>query len=238
MTASAPPRSTLAANATGVKLQVHRRKADIVADYLREQIVSGGMVPGQRITLSDLASETGMSQMPVREAMMRLQSEGLLVDEPHKGMRVAPVSRRDVAELFEVRVELEGLAAFRACHASDAEMVADLGAINDRFAAAELASDFSAMGSLNWAFHRRILDAAGSSQLARLLEDVWTRSYRYRVGYRLIPGHAALTVIEHRAIITAIEAGNAEGARTAARTHIARGGSSFEAVLAAQEAES
>jgi len=227
----------LTSDGANSRLPVHRRKADLVTDFLREQIVSGAMVPGQRITLGELAAKTGMSQMPVREAMLRLQSEGLLVDEPHKGMSVAPVSRRDAAELFEVRVELEGLAADRASRNADGALEAELSAVNDRFAAAERANDFSAMGELNWAFHRRILVAADSSQLARLLEDVWTRSFRYRVGYRLIPGHAKLTVIEHREIIRAIAARDAEGARAAARAHVSRGGSSFEAVLAAQEAE-
>ncbi|MCL4188689.1 MAG: GntR family transcriptional regulator [Rhodobacteraceae bacterium] len=213
---------------------VHRRKTDLVADYLREQIINGTIEPGRRLTLADLAAEFGMSQMPVREALLRLEREGLLLGEPHKGMRVPPVSRRDAQELFEVRAELEALAAYRAVQAGDPALAGDLEALNARFAAACAGGDYPGMGTANWAFHRRILAAAGSAQLARLLEDVWTRSFRYRLGYRLIPGRARHTVEEHAAIIAAAAAGDAAAARAAARAHIERAGAELDRVVDAQ----
>jgi DNA-binding GntR family transcriptional regulator len=160
---------------------VHRKKADLVADYLREQIVNGTYEPGRRMPLADLARDLGLSHMPVREALLRLEREGLVIGEPHKGMRVARLSRQDAEELFEIRCELEGLAAWRACRAGDPRLAADLDAINACFSEAYDATDFTARGTENWAFHRRILAAADSGQLARLLEDVWTRSFRFRL---------------------------------------------------------
>lgn len=199
---------------------LHRRKTDLVYEYLREQIINGTYAPGQRMTLAELSAELDLSHMPVREALLKLEREGLLVSEPHKGMRVARPSLRDAQELFAIRCELEGLAAFLACTAEDADLVADLEAINTDFAAAYQAQDFTAMGAANWTFHRRILQAAGSAQLSRFLEDVWTGSARYRLGYQLIPGRALHTITEHQAIIEAIAAGRPDAAREAARAHI------------------
>ena len=205
---------------TGKSPILHRRKTDLVYEYLREQIINGTYAPGQRMTLAELSAELDLSHMPVREALLKLEREGLLVSEPHKGMRVVRPSLRDAQELFEIRCELEGLAAHLACKAGDADLVPDLEAINADFASAYRAQDFTAMGAANWTFHRRILQAAGSAQLSRFLEDVWTASARYRLGYQLIPGRAEHTITEHQAIIEALARNDPEAAREAARAHI------------------
>jgi DNA-binding GntR family transcriptional regulator len=214
---------------------LHRKKADLVYEYLREQIINGSYAPGQRMTLQDLSNELGLSHMPVREALLRLERENLLVSEPHKGMRVVRPSPRAAQELFEIRCELEGLAAFRASQAQEADLPADLRAINADFSEAFASQDFSAMGSANWTFHRRILQAAASEQLSRVLEDVWTSSARYRLGYQLIPGRAERTIIEHNAIILAIEGGDGTAARDAARAHIEKAGAELALTVSAED---
>lgn len=201
---------------------VHRKKPDIAYDYLREQVVNGSFAPGQRVTLAEMSAACGMSQMPVREAMLRLQREGLLESEPHKGMRVVELSLRDARELFAIRTELEGLAAHGACAARDSALVADLQRINQRFIDALAAADLPAMGVANSAFHQRIRQASGNVQLGRMLHDLWTGSQRYRMGYKLIPGRAECTIDEHARMIAAIASGDPEQARGAARTHIQR----------------
>ncbi|QQR38422.1 GntR family transcriptional regulator [Devosia rhizoryzae] len=215
---------------------LHRKKADLVYEYLREQIINGTYAPGQRMTLADLSQELGLSHMPVREALLRLEREGLLASEPHKGMRVVSLSLKDAEELFEIRCELEGLSAFRAATSGDTELVDDLLSINGDFADAYGRHDFTAMGSANWMLHRRMLQAAGSAQLTRVLEDHWTSSARYRSGYQLIPGRAQQTIIEHDAIIAAIRDGDADAARLAARRHIQLAGSDL-AIIVAKKAE-
>jgi DNA-binding GntR family transcriptional regulator len=210
----------------------HRKKADLAYEYLREQIINGNYAPGRRMPLAELSQELGLSHMPVREALLRLEQEGLLESEPHKGMRVVRLSLRDAQELFEIRCELEGLSAWRAARSGDADLVADLEAINADFADAYQRQDFTAMGSANWMLHRRMLQAAGSVQLTRLLEDHWASSSRYRSGYRLIPGRARHTIAEHDGIIAAIRNGDPEEARAAAREHIRRAGLEMEAIVA------
>jgi DNA-binding GntR family transcriptional regulator len=210
----------------------HRRKVDLVYEHLREQIVNGTYAPGRHMTLSELSAELGLSHMPVREALLKLEREGLLISEPHKGMRVVRPSLRDAREIFQVRCELEGLAASLACSAADPRLADDLETINADFADAYARQDYTAMGTANWTFHRRILQAAGSAQLSRFLEDVWTGSLRYRLGYQLIPGRARHTIDEHADIISAIRDGNAEAARSAARRHIEKAGRELALTMA------
>ena len=208
-----------------------RTKADLAYEHFREQIVNGTYAPGQRLTLADLSKGLGLSQVPVREALLRLEREGLLESEPHKGMRVMRLSLADAQELFEIRCELEGLAAFRACRAGEQELAADLARINESFATAFARGDYTRMGYANWDFHRRILQAAASGQLIRMLEDVWTRSFRFRLGYRLIPGRAEGTVAEHARIVEAIRTGDPDAARAAARDHIMRAGADLHVTM-------
>jgi len=210
---------------------MHRKKADLVYEYLREQIINGTYPPGRRMTLADLSGELGLSHMPVREALLKLEREGLLVSEPHKGMRVVRLSLKDAQELFEIRCELEGLSAWRAAQSGDTDLADDLVSINADFADAYRRQDFTAMGSANWMLHRRILQAAASGQLTRVLEDHWTASQRYRSGYQLIPGRAHQTISEHDAIIAAIRTGDAEAARTAARAHIQKAGAELALIV-------
>ena len=215
---------------------MHRKKADLVYEYLREQIINGTYAPGRRMTLADLSGELGLSHMPVREALLKLEREGLLVSEPHKGMRVVELSLKDAQELFEIRCELEGLSAWRAAQAGDEDLADDLSSINADFADAYRRQDFTAMGSANWMLHRRILQAADSAQLTRVLEDHWSASQRYRSGYQLIPGRAQQTITEHEAIIDCIRRGDAEAARTAARAHIQKAGAELATVVSGQAA--
>lgn len=215
---------------------IPRKKADYAYDQLRESILDGRYPPGRRMMLAELSGELGLSHMPIREALLRLESEGLLISEPHKGMRVSELSIDDVADLFEVRSALEGLAVHKAGLSGDVTLAADLTAINDSFADAYRNGDFTAMGTANSLFHKRILQAAGNAQLTRLLNDIWLSSASHRMGYRLIEGHAEQAIAEHREIIAALARADADGARAVLQRHIERGGASLTAVLERKEA--
>ncbi|WP_293868172.1 GntR family transcriptional regulator [uncultured Alsobacter sp.] len=214
---------------------VHRTKSDLAYAYIRERIFTGELAPGQKLTLALLAELTGMSHMPIREATLRLEGEGLIHSTPHKEMRVAPLSRHDAQEVFQIRGALEGLSASLACARTDAALLDRLRATNGEFAAAQRVADHWEMGEANWRFHRLILDAAGSGQLANLLEGVWAKCRRFRLGYRLIPGRAAATVKEHDAVIAAFERGDEDAARTSMADHVARASHDLLSMLAADE---
>ena len=215
---------------------VHKKKADLACDFLREQIVSGKYEPGQRITLAELAAACNMSNMPVREALVRLEQEGLLQSEAHRGVRVSTLSLREIRELFAVRAELEGMTAAHACAAGDGALARDLERHNLRFADALRSGDFVGMNEANLAFHDRMVAAAGNAYLARLLGDIRTASRRYRSGYRLIPGRAEATVSEHAQLNEAFAARDAERARSAAITHIRHAGEEFTRMIIERQA--
>ncbi|MBL8700508.1 MAG: GntR family transcriptional regulator [Alphaproteobacteria bacterium] len=201
-------------------LPEHRKKSELVYAYLREQILSGTYAPGQRLTLQGLAAELSTSHMPIREAALRLERDGLLQIAPHRDMRVTPLSPRDAHELFRIRAALEALAARTACEHGAAACVPAMRAANGEFAAALARGDLAAMAAANWAFHRSILAAADNLHLAQLLEDLWARCQRFRSGYKLIPGRAAATIAEHDRIIAAMERGDPAAADATTFRHV------------------
>src|SRR5215813_12643941 len=88
----------------------YRTKADMVYDYVREQILSGELQPGDPVPISHVARELGVSDIPAREGVKRLENAGLLTFETHKGAVVARMGRAEVEEMFAIRTELEALA--------------------------------------------------------------------------------------------------------------------------------
>lgn len=198
----------------------HQTKSEAAYAFLREQILSGALQPGERITLARLSEDLGVSLMPVREALGRLSRDGLVEVTPYKDARVAPMSRRDVEDIFSVRAALEAHAMELAVRRAGAALAEPLEAINARFAEAVAASDFAAMNDANRAFHELVLARADNDHLARFLEEIWMKCARYRAGFRLIPGRRTSAVTEHEAIIAAVVANDPASAAAAARAHI------------------
>src|SRR5689334_2040629 len=87
-----------------------RTRVDTAARILRERILGGVIAPGARLMISPVAKELDMSIIPVREAVKRLESEGLVDHVPHKGARVRPISTKDLVDLYQLRIELESYA--------------------------------------------------------------------------------------------------------------------------------
>jgi DNA-binding GntR family transcriptional regulator len=213
MTATAAAPSPLAPAA-------YRTKAEIVYAQLREQILSGGLAPGQRITLAGLAKQLEVSVMPIRDALARLEREGLVSQTPHRDIHVTDLAVHDITQLFDIRGALEALAARTAAQNAASRCAEQLVSADARMRGAYAARDFYAMADANWGFHRAILAAAGNPHLARMLEDVWARCFRFRLGYKLIPGRAEATFTEHAAIIAAMRAGDEAAVAAAAQDHV------------------
>ena len=214
---------------------VHRTKGEMAHLYLREQILSGALRPGQRLTLSALAKMLNTSQMPIRDALVRLEQEGLVQITPHTDIHVVKLEARDALELFQIRAVLEGLAARLACENDAPGCVAALSHHNQQFARAFERNDFAEMADANWAFHRVILRAADNSHLTREIEDVWDRCFRFRLGYKLIPGRARSTIAEHDAVIAAMRSGDPASSASAAILHVEQAGRDLQKILRASE---
>lgn len=154
-------------------------KADFVHDMIRKQILSGEISPGQRMRQEHLANQLGASITPLREAIRRLQTEGLVLVEAHKDAVVAPLSKTELRELFETRMPLDGQsAALAAIRRTDADLE------NIRAALTSLQSHPSAESTdvvrMNFDFHQAVWVASHNHILIGMLDSLWARSERYR----------------------------------------------------------
>ncbi len=147
-----------------------RSLADDVADRLRAAIISGHFGPGERLREETLAKTIGVSRGPVREALVRLQREGLIVMRRNRGAVVARLSAEDLDEVYSLRVAIEVLAVERAAERAGGEGLARLQAIVDRIAAAVARGvEASEAAELDMAFHDELYELADH----RRLRDVW-----------------------------------------------------------------
>lgn len=209
-------------------------KGDVAYVELRERILSGGLQPGARLAQHELAVELGMSLTPLREAVRRLSSEGLIDLDSQRDARVASMSAAEARQLFEVRLSLDPTAAELAAQRRTDSDVAAL-----RSSAARLLPVTRAWGeealTAHRAFHRALYLASRNDVLIRMLDDLWDKSDRYRrIGLELPPGEEPRTRDhrEHHDLVDLIAAGDAAGARSLMSAHIERSltGSAIDAL--------
>jgi DNA-binding GntR family transcriptional regulator len=216
--ASAPARSPTAAEAA------HAR--------LRAMILDNHLPPGTQLLEAELALELGLSRTPVREAMLRLQADGLVAVTPRHGMRVLPVSAADMRDIYDVLESLEPKAAeLLALRRLPPAQLAPLHAACDAMEAAIAREDRPAWAAADEAFHRDLLALCGNRRLGAMVMQLWDQSHRARMlTLNLRPLPAASTA-EHRAIMVAIAAGDGDGARELFRLHRRRGGAEMIALI-------
>jgi DNA-binding GntR family transcriptional regulator len=191
-----------------------------VYDALIDLIVSGELPPGQHMVETDLARQLGVSRQPIREALHRMEAEGWVDLRPSQGAFVHVPTDSEVDELLDVRALLEAETARLAAAAARPEQVARLRDICQRGLTAAERDDFGAAVTANNAFHAEVAAIAGNSMLAELAEIVGRRVQWY---YRLVaPARGHISWAEHRELIDAIEAADAERAQQLARTHTQR----------------
>jgi DNA-binding GntR family transcriptional regulator len=218
-----------------------RARPQQVYERLRELIIDGRLPPGARIIETDVAARLGVSRTPVRGALQRLQQEGYVVDSPtlrQTRPTVAPLTSDDARELFLLVGALEGLAAHRAALGAPGDrtaLAAALAEINDAFSAAAAASrpNHARIFELDERFHRRYMEVAGPRLLA-LHDTVKPQAERYERWYvSMLTAELPTSVLEHRAIIRAIRAGDADDAQRAVETNWRNAAERLAAVVAA-----
>lgn len=197
-----------------------QRLADQVYDVLRGRILDRSLVPGDRLSVPLIAVELKLSRSPVREAVQRLVLQGLAEEEFHRGARVAGVDAADLADVFAVRGTLEGLAASLAATHHTADLVTVLRASISDHTAAIAAGDEQRIIAADQAFHQALLDAADNPHLDRALGPLLGRAQVAMLSGDLSrwPRKA---VAEHKRILAAVRAGDADAAEQAAREHMA-----------------
>ena len=184
--------------------------------------MSGQLRPGTFIRQDRIAEELQLSGTPVREGLMALRGEGFVVLKPRRGFVVAPLSGRDIHDLFVAQALLAGELAARATDELDPAAIASLEEIDGDVNRAAANGDVAEVERLNHEFHRFINLRADSARLSWML-SVSVR-FAPRRFYATIPGWAEASARDHEAVLSAFRAGDAEAARTAMRTHVEHAG--------------
>lgn len=194
-------------------------KQERVYRAIRERILEGAYGPGYRVVIDALAEEFGVSALPVREAIRRLEAEGLVVYRANAGAQVAPADPAAFEQEMSVLAVLEGYATALAAPAIDRREISRLTAINDRMIEAMTTMDSLAFARLNHEFHDLIATHCPNEALVRMMRDVGRRLDAIRrTVFVQIPYRGADSVAEHRALVTLI----AEGAPAAEIERAAR----------------
>jgi DNA-binding GntR family transcriptional regulator len=189
-------------------------------DALREAIIRGDIAPDARLVESDISTTFDMTRGAVRTALIRLEQDGLVVREPHRGARVRRVSDEEAVEILQARAVLEGLAAGQA-----AERIDDAGGARLRACLArqrELLEHGDLLGAsdANAELHAALLELSGHGTAIRLINSLSARTVRYQYRTILIPGRSTASVAEHTAIVEAVIAGRPRDAERAMRKHL------------------
>jgi DNA-binding GntR family transcriptional regulator len=190
-------------------------KTDLVAALIRELIITGELAAGEQLRQRDLAQRFHVSQTPVREAMRRLESEGLVVGDAHRGFTVVEPDDGPVEENFQIRAALESLGASLAARKIDEPGLARLQALNDRMRA--LPEGDPRYADLNREFHfTTVYEYARSPLLLTLMRLLWAS---LQSGPQVLRSHAE-SARQHDAILGALRAGDAAAASARTYQHI------------------
>jgi len=192
-----------------------------VATYVRGLIISGAVQPGEFLRMEPIAEAVGVSNTPVREGLLALQSEGFVRLVPRRGFVVAPFSAQDVHDLFWAQAQLAGELAARAAVNITPEQLKGLVEVHKLHGEAIAAGDLERVSELGHEFHRHINRAANSYRLALLLKSIVKQLPSEF--YVHIEGQLAATVKKHRRLVTVLRKGEADKARALMEEHVLEG---------------
>jgi DNA-binding GntR family transcriptional regulator len=202
---------------------VFRTKADLVHQHLRDRILNGELRPGAELSITTVARDLGISEIPVREGFKRLEFEGLLALEAHKTARIPLLDAHDVEELFAIRTELESLALRHAAKHITPTQLDRTGEILDAMATAEAARDAVAYGRLNREFHLAIYSAQPYRRLFEMICQLWDSTDWCRRIFAADSDYVFASSAEHKGIHEALKAGDGERAALLLQQQKARG---------------
>jgi DNA-binding GntR family transcriptional regulator len=189
-------------------------------DRLREAIVTGRFQPSERLVEADIARELGVGRSAVRTALARLEHEGLVEHERHRGARVRLVGAQEAVEILETRAVLEGLVARHAAVKATPGDAEALRTILEDMRRRLNDGDLLGASDQNAVLHGRILEISGHATAGRLIATLKSQMVRFQYRTILLPGRSERSFGEHRAIVEAIAAGDGDAAELAMRTHL------------------
>lgn len=193
---------------------------DVVFNTLRQAILRGELKPGERLMEIQLANKLGVSRTPIREAIRKLELEGLVLMIPRKGAEVAEITEKSLRDVLEVRRALEELSVQLACEKITKEEIRELERVAKEFQQVVNSSDITEIAEVDVCFHDIIYTATDNQKLIQLLNNLREQMYRYRVEYLKRDGVFPQLIAEHEAIIRHIENNEKEKATEVMCRHI------------------
>jgi DNA-binding GntR family transcriptional regulator len=194
---------------------------DAIRRSLRQQILAGELSPGQALRQDELARRFGVSRVPLREAMSRLEAEGLIVLRPHRGYLVTSLDRDEIMEMFELRMAVEEHAGYVATRVRSAADIAEVAAFLRRMEALDPANgDYLAQWArLNQAFHQRLFASSGRRHVVHIADRLRDAVEPYIRMEARMTGQFHEAQMEHRELFVAFEAGYASIVGQLSRQH-------------------
>jgi DNA-binding GntR family transcriptional regulator len=196
------------------------KAAETAYEVIRQGVLSGEFARGQRLREEELAARVGVSRTPVREALRRLNAEGLVDFTPNRGAKVTAWSERELEDLYEARALLEGFGARLAAGRITADEIAELHATAEEMAEVSGPDAADRLTELNGRFHRAIVRASRNTQLDTLVRGVMDVPLIYRTFQRYSPERLRASQSHHRELVEAFRAGDGDWAEAVMRAHI------------------
>ncbi len=203
-------------------LQNHKPLREIVYEELKRQIMVGEIAPGTRMMEVELADEMGVSRTPVREAIRKLEKEGLVTIEPRRGAYASDISAKEMVDILEVRQDLEGMAAGIAAQKITEEGKEELERLVQVYKESVEKEDIEEIIANDEAFHKYIVSLSGNKTLIKMVSQVQELVLRFRYIYYEDFSRFRNQPTEHQAIVDAILSGSSSSARINAEEHLAR----------------
>ena len=193
---------------------------DVVFNTLRDAILHGELLPGERLMEITLANRLGVSRTPVREAIRKLELEGLVIMVPRKGAQVAQITEKDLNDVLEVRLGLEELAMQLSCERIDEAQQEQIRKAALEFEKLMESDDITALAQADVKFHELIYEATRNRRLIQIINNLREQMYRYRIEYLKDSTARRTLVKEHREIYEALKARDYRKANDCMRDHI------------------
>ena len=193
---------------------------DVVFNTLRQAILKGELAPGERLMEIQLAQKLGVSRTPIREAIRKLELEGLVLMIPRRGAEVAKISEKSLKDVLEVRRSLEELAIELACQRMTEAELAQLERAQAAFRDTIGEGDAMKIAELDEAYHDVIYNCTRNARLVQILNNLREQMYRFRLEYIKEEDKRQILLLEHEKILSALRGRRVAEARAAVREHI------------------
>ncbi|MGL5437201.1 MAG: GntR family transcriptional regulator [Lachnospiraceae bacterium] len=205
----------------------YKTKVEIVYESLIKDITKGIHKPGDRLVISQISKQHNMSDIPVREAIRNLESEGYVTVLANQGAVINSFDKKTLSSIFEVKAVLEGFAALQSINHITPKIIRKLYDLNDQMYSMLEEDNHKKHSQLNVKFHLEIYSCIPNQELYRMIEDLWKKWCITRTVFDIVPESALQSIEEHKVIIKMLEEKNYAEIEMFVRNHKLRAGTHF-----------